>query len=69
MPTASLPAADLLPVTRRANFAYRLTRIVGVPLLRLCFRFEVEGRDHIPRSGTYVVIANHLNWLDGLALL
>ncbi len=33
------------------------------------FRFEVEGRDHIPRSGTYVVIANHLNWLDGLALL
>jgi len=43
--------------------------MVGIPLLRLCFRFEVTGRDNIPRSGNYVVIANHLNWLDEFALL
>ena len=43
--------------------------MLGVPLLRLCFRFDVEGRANIPRSGTYVVIANHLNWLDEFALL
>ena len=33
------------------------------------FRFEVEGRQNIPRSGNYVVIANHLNWLDEFTLL
>ncbi|HKC19150.1 MAG TPA: 1-acyl-sn-glycerol-3-phosphate acyltransferase [Candidatus Dormibacteraeota bacterium] len=49
--------------------AYRLVRMVGVPLLRLCFRFDVGGRQNIPRSGNYVVIANHLNWLDEFTLL
>lgn len=29
----------------------------------------MEGRENIPRSGNYVVIANHLNWLDEFALL
>jgi 1-acyl-sn-glycerol-3-phosphate acyltransferase len=66
--TAS-PPADLLPVSRKANLAYRAVRLVGVPLLHLCFRFDVTGRENIPRSGNYVVIANHLNWLDEFALL
>jgi 1-acyl-sn-glycerol-3-phosphate acyltransferase len=65
----ALPAADLLPVGPRANIPYRIVRIIGIPLLRLCFRFEVEGRDNIPRSGNYIVIANHLNWLDEFTLL
>jgi 1-acyl-sn-glycerol-3-phosphate acyltransferase len=66
---AALPPADLLPVGARANVPYRLLRLVGVPLLRLCFRFQVEGRQNIPSSGNYIVIANHLNWLDEFALL
>ena len=66
---AALPPADLLPVSRRANIPYRLVRLVGVPLLRLIFRFDVTGRENIPRSGNYVVIANHLNWLDEFTLL
>src|SRR5437879_6166820 len=71
MATASptLPAADLLPVSPTPNFAYRLVRLVGIPLLKLCFRFQVTGRENIPHSGHYVVIANHLNWLDEFALL
>ena len=45
--------------------------MVGVPLLKLCFRFDVKGRENIPRrgSGNYIVIANHLNWLDEFTLL
>jgi 1-acyl-sn-glycerol-3-phosphate acyltransferase len=68
---AALPAADLLPVGPRANIPYRLVRLIGVPLLRLCFRFDVTGRENIPRprSGNYIVIANHLNWLDEFTLL
>lgn len=69
MARATLPPADLLPVTPRANLWYRMIRLIAVPLMRLVFRFDVEGPDNIPRSGNYVVIANHLNWLDEFTLL
>src|ERR1700681_4470604 len=69
MASVALPPADLLPVGPRANVPYRLFRLVAVPLLRLCFRFKVEGRENLVRSRNYIVIANHLNWLDGLAVL
>jgi 1-acyl-sn-glycerol-3-phosphate acyltransferase len=69
MATTPLPPADLLPVSRKANLPYRLVRLIAVPLLRLIFRFEVEGRENIPREGNYIVIANHLNWLDEFTLL
>src|SRR6185312_13919033 len=59
----------LLPVGRRATLAYRLVRLVAVPALRLAFRFRVNGRENIPRAGTYVVIANHLGWLDAMTIL
>jgi 1-acyl-sn-glycerol-3-phosphate acyltransferase len=44
-------------------------RFLAIPILRLCFGFDVEGRENIPRSGNYIVIANHLNWLDEFTLL
>jgi len=69
MAQTALPPADLLPVRREATLSYRAVRLVGVPLLRLVFRFDVRGQENIPRSGNYVVIANHLNWLDEFTLL
>ena len=65
----ALPPADLLPVGPLASLPYRLVRLIAVPLLHLLFRFEVRGRENLPRSGNYVVIANHLNWLDEFTLL
>jgi 1-acyl-sn-glycerol-3-phosphate acyltransferase len=93
----AMPPADLLPVSARANFPYRLLRLIGVPLLRLCFKFQVEGRQNISKfpsplrgainrpnllapgaqgqgeglkpAQTYIVIGNHLNWLDEFAIL
>ncbi len=67
--SAEVPPVDLLPIGRKATFAYRLIRGVSVPLLRLAFRFTVSGRENIPRTGTYIVIANHLGWLDALTIL
>jgi len=64
-----MPPADLLPVSRKANIPYRIVRLVAIPLLHLCFRFQVEGLSKVPRTSNYVVIANHLNWLDEFALL
>ena len=69
MAAPAMPPADLLPVSRKANIPYRIVRIVAIPLLHLCFRFQVEGLGNVPRTGNYVVIANHLNWLDEFALL
>ena len=69
MAATALPAADLLSVSPHANLPYRLVRLFAVPVLRLLFRFEVTGRENLPRSGNYVVIANHLNWLDEFTLL
>ena len=69
MASTALPPADLLPVSRRANLPYRAVRLIAVPILRLLFRFQVDGRENIPGSGNYIVIANHLNWLDEFALL
>ena len=67
--SAEVPPVDLLPIGRRATLAYRVIRAITVPLLRLSFRFTVHGRENIPRSGTYIVIANHLGWLDAMTIL
>ena len=40
-----------------------------MPLLHALFRINVEGRERIPTSSAYVLIANHLNWLDSFAIL
>ena len=69
MAQAAMPPADLLQVSPKANLAYRIVRIVAIPLLHLCFRFKVEGLENVPRLRNYIVIANHLNWLDEFALL
>ena len=69
MASTALPPADLLPVRRQATLAYRAVRLLAVPIMRLVFRFDVVGKENIPQSGNYVVIANHLNWLDEFALL
>src|SRR3982074_308371 len=69
MASAAMPAADLLPVGRQANLPYRLVLLIAVPLVRLCFRFQVAGRENVPRTGNYIVICNHLNRLDEFAIL
>jgi 1-acyl-sn-glycerol-3-phosphate acyltransferase len=63
------PSADLLPVQRNATPLFRFLKLTVVPLLHVLFRFQVDGREHIPTDRTYVLIANHLNWLDSFAIL
>jgi 1-acyl-sn-glycerol-3-phosphate acyltransferase len=43
---------------------YRLIRGVVGLLLRLLTRIEVEGKEHIPAQGGYMLASNHLHWLD-----
>jgi 1-acyl-sn-glycerol-3-phosphate acyltransferase len=67
--SVSLPAADALPVTPRATPMFRLLRAIVGPLMRLVFSWKVEGRHNLPVGRPYVIIANHLNWIDAWALL
>jgi len=32
--------------------------------LRIICRFEIEGLEHVPAEGPYLVVTNHLHWLD-----
>lgn len=62
---APLSEADVLRlVDVKARWRYRLARVIATLLLHLVFRIEVMGAGRIPRSGPYVVAANHANWLD-----
>jgi 1-acyl-sn-glycerol-3-phosphate acyltransferase len=69
MPGPAPPPANLLPVRREATLAYRAIQLWAVPLLHSLFSIRVEGREHIPTDRAYVLIANHLNWLDSFAIL
>lgn len=64
----SIPGADMLPVGRRASPVFRAVRVMALPLFHAMFRFDVRGRSHIPNSA-YVLIANHLGWMDAVSLL
>ena len=37
--------------------------------LRIYHRLEIVGREHVPKSGSFILVANHASHLDILALL
>jgi 1-acyl-sn-glycerol-3-phosphate acyltransferase len=68
VPGGDIPGADMLPVGRRASLAFRLVRLAALTIFHLMFRFDVQGRSRMPGSA-YVLIANHLGWMDAISLL
>jgi len=63
----AIPPADLLPVGPQATVAFRVVRALLTPVVRTVFAVRVEGA--LAGSGPYVLVANHLNWLDPFVLL
>src|SRR6058998_1213152 len=47
---------------------YRLFRAPVRRLLERVFDLVVEGREHLPSRGPYIIAANHHNYLDGVVL-
>ncbi len=45
-----------------------LAAIILRGALRLCHRFEVIGRENLPKEGSFVLVANHSSHLDALCL-
>jgi len=67
--TVPPPPADLLPVGRKATLGFRFVRLWAQPLLNLLFRIQVVGRKNVPSRGNFIIIANHLGWLDPFLIL
>jgi 1-acyl-sn-glycerol-3-phosphate acyltransferase len=47
---------------------YWAMKIGLTPVLRLLYRVEVEGREHVPRRGAVILAANHRSFLDSIFL-
>jgi 1-acyl-sn-glycerol-3-phosphate acyltransferase len=47
---------------------YRVVREACAPLLRGLFDLRIEGAERLPASGSFILAANHHNYLDGVVL-
>lgn len=52
----------------RSSPGFLLIRALLRGLLRLLFRVHLRGGENIP-PGSYVLVSNHLNWIDGFLLM
>ena len=50
------------------NMLYALCRPLAWALTHLVCRYRVSGREHVPLSGSLLVVANHLSWYDPILL-
>jgi 1-acyl-sn-glycerol-3-phosphate acyltransferase len=46
------------------QFAYRMVRLLLMPVLRLLFTMRVTGREHVPTEGAVVIAPNHKSFWD-----
>ena len=45
---------------------YWVIKLVLTPVLRVCVRIKVEGKEHVPRSGPVILASNHRSFLDSI---
>ncbi len=48
--------------------AYWALKAVLTPILRLCYRVRVDGREHVPSRGAVILAANHRSFMDSIFL-
>jgi 1-acyl-sn-glycerol-3-phosphate acyltransferase len=66
--TARSVEAGLAATEATAPPLYRVLRVPVRALIERCFGLEIHGVDRLPRSGPFIVAANHHNYLDGVVL-
>jgi len=51
-----------------SKFLYMVIKITGMCIMRIFFSLKVEGRGNLPRSGSFIIAANHTSFLDPMAV-
>ncbi len=72
-PTLSMLRPTAQAALRRASAEpfprlYRAVRGTCAPVLRRLFDLRVDGVERLPASGSFILAANHHNYLDGVVL-
>jgi acyl carrier protein len=66
----AVPTLAATALARDPARGWRFARVVANGFLRLCrLPLVVQGLEHIPASGPFVIAVNHGSYLDGLILL
>lgn len=66
----AVPTLVAISLLRNPARGWRLSRVVANFFSRLCrLPLVVQGIEHIPASGPFVMAVNHASYLDGLILL
>jgi len=47
---------------------YFFLRLLAILLFKFFFRFEVTGREYLPKKGGFLLVSNHASYLDPVAL-
>jgi 1-acyl-sn-glycerol-3-phosphate acyltransferase len=66
--TALSPSPGVAGAAAPFPFLYEALRTPARAALQRWFDLRVEGLEHLPPSGPYIVAANHHNYLDGVVL-
>jgi 1-acyl-sn-glycerol-3-phosphate acyltransferase len=69
MATDGNGSADTKSYSLEIRGWYRVARGILGFLIRLLSRLEVEGLEHVPDEGRYLLLTNHLHWLDPPVLM
>lgn len=67
MTTAGIGASR--PTTRAGHLLYRVVRVVLMAFARVWFRLRVEGREHVPSEGAFILSPVHRSNIDFLVVL
>ncbi|MEJ2200525.1 MAG: acyl-[ACP]--phospholipid O-acyltransferase [Desulfuromonadaceae bacterium] len=46
-----------------------LLRFLAILVMKLAYRMEISGEQHVPAEGPALLVANHVSWVDALLLL
>ena len=66
--TALSPTSGVAGAAAPFPFVYQALRTPARAALARWFDLRVEGLEHLPAEGPYIVAANHHNYLDGVVL-
>lgn len=47
---------------------YKFASSVVLPIITLLYRVKFRNRDNIPKDGAYIIISNHLSYIDPILL-